>query len=354
MAVSFVRVASGRPGGQLRGRQAECEALDLLLDRLRAGQSCVLVLRGEAGSGKTALLEYAARSASGCRVARAAGVEAEMELAFAGLHQLCAPLLGKLPTLPPPQRDAIDTAFGLSAGDRPDPFLIGLAALSLVSEAAEEATSGVSGGRCAVARQGVGASARVRSAPPPCRIGGADLLGSRAERDARARGTSRAVSSRTARRRCPRAARLGGARATGCARARSHPRRGPRQSARAARVAGRADAGAAGGRVRAPRHDAAVEPHRARLRAAASLVAVRDTTTPPDRGRRACGRRERVVARGGAARDRAGFGGSGGVGRPDRARGTSHTVPASARPLGCVPDGREPPISARFTRPSPM
>jgi DNA-binding CsgD family transcriptional regulator len=123
----------------LRGRQAECRALDLLLEDVRGGQSRVLVLRGEAGSGKTALLEHASRAASGCRVARATGVEAEMELAFAGLHQLCAPMLGRLESLPLPQRDAIGTAFGLSAGSRPEPFLIGLAALGLLSESASHA-----------------------------------------------------------------------------------------------------------------------------------------------------------------------------------------------------------------------
>jgi DNA-binding CsgD family transcriptional regulator len=98
----------------------------------------VLVLRGEAGIGKTALLEYLASCASECRIARAAGVESEMELAFAGLHQLCAPFLDRLDRLPAPQRDALETAFGLRDGNAPDRFLIGLAVLSLLSDVAED------------------------------------------------------------------------------------------------------------------------------------------------------------------------------------------------------------------------
>jgi DNA-binding CsgD family transcriptional regulator len=117
----------------LRGRRAECRELDRLLEAMHAGQSAVLVLRGEAGIGKTALLEYTAEHAEGCRVLHAGGVQSEMELPFAGLHQLCAPLLGGLGRLPPPQREALATAFGLSSGTRPDRFLVGLAVLSLLS-----------------------------------------------------------------------------------------------------------------------------------------------------------------------------------------------------------------------------
>jgi hypothetical protein len=95
-------------------------------------------VHGEAGVGKTALLDHLAGHAPGCRIARAAGVQSEMELAFAGLHQLCAPMLGRLAALPLPQRDALRTAFGMSAGGAPDRFLIGLAALSLLSSVAEE------------------------------------------------------------------------------------------------------------------------------------------------------------------------------------------------------------------------
>jgi DNA-binding CsgD family transcriptional regulator len=126
------------PRGRLLGRRAECEALNRLLAGLRTGRSPVLVLRGEAGVGKTALLEYLVDEADGCRVVRAAGAEAEMELAYAGLQQLCAPLLEHLDALPAPQREALSTAFGLSAGDPPDRFFVGLAVLSLCAEAARE------------------------------------------------------------------------------------------------------------------------------------------------------------------------------------------------------------------------
>jgi DNA-binding CsgD family transcriptional regulator len=125
-------------GPELRGRRSECESLDRLLEDVRGGHSRVLVLRGDAGVGKTALLDYLAVSASGCRVARSAGVESEMELAFAGLHQLCVPMLPQLAHLPGPQRDALGTAFGLTAGAAADRFLVGLAVLSLLSRIAEE------------------------------------------------------------------------------------------------------------------------------------------------------------------------------------------------------------------------
>jgi DNA-binding CsgD family transcriptional regulator len=130
--------ARGDPRQVLRGRHDESGALDRLLTSVRAGQSQVLVVRGEAGVGKSALLEYLVRSASGCRVARAAGTEYEMELPYAGLHQLCAPMLGLRERLPGPQRDALETAFGLSSGPPPDRFVVGLAVLGLLSEVAEE------------------------------------------------------------------------------------------------------------------------------------------------------------------------------------------------------------------------
>jgi hypothetical protein len=108
-----------------------------LLSAVRRGQSGALVLRGEAGLGKTALLDYAASQGEGCTVIRAVGVESEMELPFAALHQLCLSLLEGLERLPPPQRDALRTAFGLSSSARPDRFLVGLAVLTLLSDAAE-------------------------------------------------------------------------------------------------------------------------------------------------------------------------------------------------------------------------
>jgi DNA-binding CsgD family transcriptional regulator len=108
------------------------------IEDVRAGESRVLVIRGEPGVGKTVLLDHLARHAPGCQLARASGVQSEMELAFAGLHQLCAPMLKQLARLPVPQRDALQTAFGLSAGPAPDRFLVGLAVLSLLSEVAGE------------------------------------------------------------------------------------------------------------------------------------------------------------------------------------------------------------------------
>ena len=125
-----------RPGFLDRSR--ERDVLDRLVAGVRAGESRVLVLRGEAGIGKTSLLEHLSAAAEGCRIARAAGAESEMELAFAGLHALCAPMLGRLGQLPIPQRDALNTAFGLSAGLRPDRFVFGLAVLSLLSDAGGE------------------------------------------------------------------------------------------------------------------------------------------------------------------------------------------------------------------------
>jgi DNA-binding CsgD family transcriptional regulator len=112
--------------------------LDGLLEAVRAGRGGALVLRGAPGIGKTALLEYAVRSASDLEVVRAVGTETETQLPFAALHQLCAPLLHRLDRLPRPQHDALATTFGLSSGPAPDPFLVGLAVLSLLSETAAE------------------------------------------------------------------------------------------------------------------------------------------------------------------------------------------------------------------------
>jgi len=122
----------------LLGRASEREALDRLLDKVRGGPSAVLVVSGEAGVGKTALLHYCARQASGFRVARVAGVESEMELPFAGLHQLCAPMLDRIGALPEPQQAALSVALGLASGAATDRFLVALAALSLLAEVAAE------------------------------------------------------------------------------------------------------------------------------------------------------------------------------------------------------------------------
>ncbi|HEV3291582.1 MAG TPA: AAA family ATPase, partial [Streptosporangiaceae bacterium] len=126
------------PVPALLNREGERAALDGLLEDLRSGRGRALVVRGEAGVGKSALLEYVAGAAADMRVARAAGVESEVELAFAGLHLLCAPLLDRLERLPGPQRDALGVAFGLRAGGAPDRFLVGLAVLTLLAEVAED------------------------------------------------------------------------------------------------------------------------------------------------------------------------------------------------------------------------
>ncbi len=124
---------------ELRGRENECAVLDALVSRLQLGERQVLVLRGEAGVGKTALLDYlASKVRPACRLGRVTGFESEVELPFSGLHQLCAPMLDHVDRLPGPQRDALITAFGMHPGPQPDRFLVGLAVLSLLADVAEE------------------------------------------------------------------------------------------------------------------------------------------------------------------------------------------------------------------------
>src|ERR1700742_1019696 len=123
---------------RLTGRRVERGMLDQFVEAIRAGESRALVISGEPGVGKTALLNYLAEQAAECRVLHATGVQSEMELAFAAVHQLCSPILEEANRLPAPQRDALGTAFGLSSGAVPDKFLIGLAVLNLLSEVAEQ------------------------------------------------------------------------------------------------------------------------------------------------------------------------------------------------------------------------
>jgi DNA-binding CsgD family transcriptional regulator len=129
---------AGKRAARLLGRRSECEVLDRLVADVVAGASRVLVLRGDAGVGKSVLLGYLSERVAGWRVASAVGMESEMELAYSGLHQLCAPMLDHLERLPVPQRDALATVFGLSTGPVPDRLMVGLATLTLVAEAAEQ------------------------------------------------------------------------------------------------------------------------------------------------------------------------------------------------------------------------
>src|ERR1700735_4741728 len=129
---------TAHPPSRLFGRTGELEILRRLLADVRSGQSAVLVVRGEPGIGKTELLRQLIAEASGFGVARVAGVESEMELPFAGLHLLCAPMLGRLGSLGEPQRRGLRVAFGLASGESPDRFLVALATLSLMAEASEE------------------------------------------------------------------------------------------------------------------------------------------------------------------------------------------------------------------------
>jgi hypothetical protein len=128
------------PAATLRGRLSECRVLEGLVAEVWEGRSRVLVVRGEAGIGKTALLEYlaAAAAVSGCRVMWTAGIESDVELAYAGVHQFCGPVLGGRGQLPVPQRGALDVAFGLEVGAAPDRFMVGLAVLGLLADAAEQ------------------------------------------------------------------------------------------------------------------------------------------------------------------------------------------------------------------------
>jgi DNA-binding CsgD family transcriptional regulator len=122
---------------RLLGRRAECEFLDTVLADALAGRSRVVVLRGDAGAGKSALIDYVVERGCGWRIATAVGIESEMELAYGGLHQLCAPMLDHLDRLPTPQRSALATVFGLENGDAPNRFMVGLATLTLLADVAE-------------------------------------------------------------------------------------------------------------------------------------------------------------------------------------------------------------------------
>ncbi|MBX7453844.1 AAA family ATPase [Mycolicibacterium sp. 3033] len=135
--MSSVRPAAERTDADLVGRSVECAAIDRLLADASSGRSGVLVVRGEAGIGKSALLQHARSKAVslGMRVESSIGVEAEAQFAFAGLHQLCATLIDRAKSLPDPQRVALDVALGRTTGDQPDRFLVALAVLNILADA---------------------------------------------------------------------------------------------------------------------------------------------------------------------------------------------------------------------------
>ena len=166
----------------LIGRDTERSVLDRLLEDVRGGASRALVVHGEAGVGKTALLEYVAARASDCRVVSVAGAQAEMEFGFAALHQLCVPMLDNLDAIPAPQRKALHVTFGIEAGPVPDRFLVGVAVLSLLAEVAAERPLVCLIDDAAVAGPGLGAGVGIRGAPPGDGVRRVGLCGSCPER----------------------------------------------------------------------------------------------------------------------------------------------------------------------------
>ena len=217
-------------------------------EAVRGGESRALVVRGEPGVGKTALLEYVDGQASGFRVARAAGVQSEMELAFAGVHQLCAPMLDRLERLPVPQRDALRTALGISAGTAPDRFLVALAVLGLLSDVAEQRPL-----ICLVDDEQWLDRASAQVLAFVARRLQAESVGvvfGGAASERRVGGTAGTGARGSARGGCAGTAGLGASRAAGRAGPRPHRRRDARQPAGAVGAAARVDAGGIGGRVR--------------------------------------------------------------------------------------------------------
>src|SRR3954451_17962047 len=332
----------------LLGRRSECETLDRLVATVRAGQSAVLVVRGEPGVGKSSLLGCLVERASGCRIARASGVESEMELPYAGLHQLCGPMLDRLDRLPAPQRDALATAFGLSAGDPPDRFLVGLAVLSLLSEVAEDgplvcvvddahwqdrASAQI---LAFVARrllaEAVGLVFAVREPSPTQDLAGLPelVVGGLDEGDASAVLHS-AIPGRLDERVRDRI--IAEARGNTLALLEL-----PRGLTSAELAGGGGGAGGAGGGVRPADGRAAGEPDRAELRPASRAIARRDAPPPAGGGGRTARRRHLVVARGRATRTRDRRG------RPRPGRGPHRArcpgaVPSSVAAFGGIPGG---------------
>ena len=281
----------------LRGRRRECEALDSVLDDARAGQSRVLVLRGEAGIGKSALLDYVGARASACRVARTTGVESEMAFAFAGLHRICAPMLDNLDSLPGPQRDALGTIFGLTRGPAAGPVPRRPRRPRPAHRRRRRFSARVPRRRRAVARPLLGAHPGVRRPPPRCRPRRDGVRGARAHGGAAADRATRTAHRRARRRGRSRPPRLGDDRPARPARTRPRHRRVARQPARPAGAAPRDVSGGARARLRIARPTTHGEPHRAGLPAPAPARARRHPATPARRRRRAPRRRHAAMAR---------------------------------------------------------
>ena len=178
-------MSAKRESPRLYGRQAECDRLAKLVDGVRDGGSAVLVVHGEQGTGKTALLDFTAGLDTSPRVVRVAGAESETELAFGGLHRLCGTMLDLLGRLPGPQREALEIAFGRQAGTGPDRFLVGLAVLGLLAESAADHPLVVRDRRRALAGPGVTACSRVRGAAVDHRTPAAALRRARADQGPR-------------------------------------------------------------------------------------------------------------------------------------------------------------------------
>ena len=173
---------AGAGGATLLGRRSECEALDRLLTDVVSGTSRVMVLRGDAGVGKSELLGYLSKKVAGWRVATAVGVESEMELAYSGLHQLCGPLLDHLDRLPVPQREALATVFGLGVGPPPDRFLVGLATAQPLGRRRRATASGLHRGRRPVARPGLRTNPCFCRPSSACRAGRPGLFSAYGQR----------------------------------------------------------------------------------------------------------------------------------------------------------------------------
>ena len=298
---------TGVPGehstSRLLGRRAESAALGAVVEEARSGRSAVLVVRGEPGVGKSVLLDHVVDRASGCRVARAGGVESEMELPLAGLQQLVgAWMLERIDHLPPPQQEALRLAFGLSEGPPPDRFLLGLAALSLLSDAAEKRPL-----VCVIddvqwldreSAQVLSFVARRLEAEPVAMV----FAVREPSRRAGARRAAGARGRRSGRRGCAGAARVGDPRRSGRTGSRSDRGRDPGQSARTPRAAARIDRDRVGGRVRTAGRPRAARADRAELSAPSRHASGRHTTAAARCGGGTGWRSAADLARGRAAR----------------------------------------------------